>query len=80
MDALFQNEWFYIIGAAWTLPWKGWALWRAARRESKFWFIILMVVNTFGLVEILYVFFGDKLAEKYKKWMSARPKKAAAAK
>lgn len=40
----------------WALAWKGWALWLAARRGEVVWFIALLVVNTFGLLEIFYIF------------------------
>ena len=40
----------------WTLIWKGWALWLAARRGELSWFIALLVLNTVGLLEIFYIF------------------------
>lgn len=40
---------------------KGFALWRAARNNSSAWFIALLVVNTLGVLELLYLFvFGKK--------------------
>jgi hypothetical protein len=50
---------FIIIIVAiglWTLPWKGYALWLAARRHHTWWFIVLLLVNTVGILEILYIF------------------------
>ena len=40
----------------WPLGWKGIALYEAARREDKGWFVALLVLNTLGIVEILYVY------------------------
>lgn len=40
----------------WSLVWKGLALWKAAHEESKPWFVALLVVNTAGILEILYIF------------------------
>ena len=40
----------------WVLPWKGYALWLAARRGEKWWFIVLLVVNTLAILEIIYIF------------------------
>lgn len=40
----------------WTLIWKGWALWLAARRGELAWFVALLVLNTVGLLEIFYIF------------------------
>ena len=55
---------FLIILMVWSLIWKGMALWRAARRGEKVWFIVFLLVNTVGILEILYLYvFGreDKL-------------------
>ena len=40
----------------WSLPWKGVALWKSSRLNQKGWFIALLVINTLGLLEILYIF------------------------
>ncbi len=47
---------FVILAAVWSLAWKGWALWLAARRGEKVWFIILLILNTLGILEIIYIF------------------------
>ncbi len=52
-----------IIGGLWTLLWKGVALWKAARLGEKWWFIALLIVNTLGLLEILYIFVFSKKKE-----------------
>ncbi len=44
----------------WSAVWKGLALWRAAREGSKPWFIAFLVLNTAGIVEIIYLFFFAK--------------------
>lgn len=45
-----------IVSMIWSLIWKGWALWLAARRKEKVWFIILLIVNSIGILEIIYIF------------------------
>ncbi len=45
-----------IIAVIWTLPWKGFALWKSARRGDSSWFVILLLVNTLAILEILYIF------------------------
>ena len=45
---------------AWTLAWKGLALWRAASLEQKGWFIAILLVNTLGILEIIYLFLISK--------------------
>jgi len=50
--------WSYIILVVlWSLFWKGWALWVSARQGEKGWFIPLLAVNTFGVLEIIYLLF-----------------------
>lgn len=51
----------------WSLFWKGWALWKAAKNDSKVWFVVLLLVNTLGILEILYIFvFGEKVKKTKK--------------
>jgi len=45
-----------VVVTGWTLLWKGWALWLAARRGEKLWFIPLLILNTLGILEIIYIF------------------------
>lgn len=40
-----------------TIVLKGYALWHAARRSEKWWFIILLVINTMGILELIYLLF-----------------------
>lgn len=47
---------FIVLAALWTLPWKAWALWLAARRTEKWWFLALLIINTFAVLEIIYIF------------------------
>jgi len=47
---------FLII---WTLTWKGLALWRAAKQGARVWFVILLVVNTIGILDLIYYFYGS---------------------
>lgn len=49
-----------IAAIIWTLIWKGFALWRAAELKHKYWFIAILLINTFGLLEIIYLFLVTK--------------------
>ena len=55
------SMWVILI-SIWTLPWKGVALWKAARLSHKKWFIALLVLNTLAILEIFYIFV---VARKY---------------
>lgn len=59
MEQLLTSPIIYLI-LAWTLPWKGVALWRAAKNGQKSWFIALLVVNTLAILEIIYIFYFSK--------------------
>lgn len=50
----------------WSLAWKGVALWKSAQKRSIVWFVILLVVNTLGILEILYIFIFSKLGKSSK--------------
>lgn len=52
----------FIIVMIWTTAVKGYALWHAARNGQKEWFIALLVLNTLGILEIVYLvwFRSDK--------------------
>jgi hypothetical protein len=59
MDALqtlpFSPMWLVLL-ALWTLPWKGIALWRAARLKDQKWFLIILIVNTLAILDIIYIY------------------------
>jgi len=45
---------------AWSVVWKGIALWHAARGRQLGWYIVLLVINTVGILEIVYLLFFRK--------------------
>jgi methionyl-tRNA synthetase len=65
--ALFlqRNPALVFAVAVWSVVWKGLALWRAARRNDKLWYVVLLVVNTVGVLEIIYLFLTRKETEKH---------------
>lgn len=46
---------FLIAIAIWSLVLKGFALWHAARGSQKWWFLAMLVINTLGILEIIYL-------------------------
>lgn len=57
MDPKFLlNPLILIPLLVWGLFWKGWALWVAAKRDDRRWFLVLLVFNTVGLLEFVYLF------------------------
>ena len=55
--------WVILPILIWSLFWKGCALWIAGKNNQKVWFLVLLVVNTVGILEIVYIFYVTK-----KKW------------
>lgn len=49
----------YLLGflIAWSVVWKAIALWHAARNDQRGWYIAMIVINTAGILEIIYIFF-----------------------
>ncbi len=47
----------------WSLIWKGLGLWKAAGLRQKYWFLAILIVNSFGILEIVYLL---TVAPKYK--------------
>jgi len=51
------------LAVAWSMGWKGVALWRAGRNSHLVWFIVLFIVNTLGILPIIYIFAFSKKKE-----------------
>ena len=51
-----DRQLWYLALFAWAVVWKGMALWRAAHKDQKWWFIAFLVINTLGILEILYIY------------------------
>ena len=44
-----------IIIALWEIVWKLIALWKSARAGHKAWFICIALINTMGILPIIYI-------------------------
>ena len=61
---LSDNTWIVVVSLIWVIPWKGYALWTASQKGHKRWFIALLIVNSFAILDIIYVFFIAKKTQK----------------
>lgn len=59
-DLLRGDSLIVLIVALWALPWKGVALWKAARLHDKWWFVVILVANTAAILDILYIYLISK--------------------
>ena len=55
-----EGKLILLLAIIWSLIWKGMALWRSAQNGQKAWFIIMLIVNTLGILEIVYLVWFSK--------------------
>lgn len=60
IQVLNPNSPILYLLIAWTIIWKGIALWHSARNKQLAWYITLLIVNTVGILEIFYLVFFKK--------------------
>ena len=58
--------WLTYVVIVWTLIWKLIGLWKSARNKHIVWFIIIGILNTVGILPILYIFIFSKFKKKNK--------------
>ena len=57
-----------VIISIWSLVWKGIALWKSAKNNQRNWYIAMLLIHFFGILEIVYLkFFQKKLVSSKKK-------------
>ncbi|MFA5173508.1 MAG: DUF5652 family protein [Candidatus Paceibacterota bacterium] len=64
LNDFFINNWpILTLVLLWSAYWKGMALWKAAKKGDLKWFIAILVINTMGILEILYIYLFSKKKE-----------------
>ena len=51
----------FLLVILWSLFWKGLSLWHSSQRKQGWWFIALLVLNTVGILDIIYLFLVAKV-------------------
>jgi hypothetical protein len=64
--------WLLIVIVIWSAVWKLLALWKSARKDHAVWFVVLALVNTVGILEILYIYVFSEMTIKSKKAKKAQ--------
>ena len=72
LNVIVQNNiWWIVLLFIWSTACKAWALWIAAKKDQKVCFLIFIIVNTAGILEIFYIFYFSKqlkaATDKHKK-------------
>lgn len=63
LEGYFQPPILYIWLAPlilWTLLWKALALWKAGRNKQPGWFITLFLMQTIGVLDLVYILFFQR--------------------
>lgn len=50
----------------WELIWKGLGLYKAGKRQQPIWFIFMLILNTAGILPIIYLLISNKKIKKKK--------------
>ena len=53
--------WLFVVIAIWSSVWKLLSLWKSARKKQVGWFIVLALLNTVGILQILYYFIFSEM-------------------
>lgn len=54
--------WIVVITVLgiWSAVWKAIALWKAARAGHNVWYIVMLILNTAGILPIIYIYAINK--------------------
>jgi hypothetical protein len=63
-----------VVASIWEAVWKGFALWKAAKKNQLIWFVVILIFNTAGILSILYIFLFSEIKLDSKKERSKRRK------
>lgn len=60
----FGGLWWFapLLGIlmVWDAVWKGIGMWRASKNDQLAWFIAMLVINSVGILPIIYILFFQK--------------------
>ena len=57
---ILANQWALMPIFVWDVTWRLLAMWRAVKENQKIWFVLFMIVNSVGLLPIIYLVFVAK--------------------
>jgi len=55
-----NNLWWILLLIIWAGVWKLIALWKSARNNQLAWFIVIAILNTAGILPIIYIVWFQK--------------------
>jgi hypothetical protein len=45
-----------VVLVLWSILWKSLALWHSARQGRPYWFVAFIILNTIGVLELVFLF------------------------
>jgi hypothetical protein len=63
-DQMGINVWLLLVIIIWSVLWKLAAMWKSARKGQPIWFVVLALLNTIGILEILYIYVFSEMKNK----------------
>ncbi|MDP3990639.1 MAG: DUF5652 family protein [archaeon] len=71
LNGLYERTTLFVtlilLLAIWEAIWKGFALWHSARNKQLGWFIIILIVNTVGILPIVYLILARPKTKQQRK-------------
>jgi len=55
IETFLENENLIVALAVVDLILKGITLWKSARKNQKYWFIALLIINSLGILPLIYL-------------------------
>jgi hypothetical protein len=50
----------FAVAQCWGFVWKGISLWRSGMKKQPVWFFSILITNTLGILEIIYLLFFQR--------------------
>lgn len=69
------SAWMLVVLILWTAFWKLFGLWKSARNNHIVWFIVIALVNTVGILPIIYIFGISRMNFEQEEGESSRKEK-----
>lgn len=66
---------FILVLMIWETIWKFLGMWRSAKNNSVVWFIVIGVINSLGILPILYLYVFSKKKPSKTKSISKKKKR-----
>ena len=56
MSSSIGENLIVLVMVIWSIFWKCYSVWTAVKRGDKRWFVALVILNTAGILDMIYIF------------------------